>query len=241
MDIYPAIDIYGAKAVRLRRGDYAQMTVYSDDLLGVARSFSDAGAKYLHTVDLEGAKDGTTPNFSVIKNLARNSGLKVEIGGGIRDAETVERYLDAGIWRVILGTAAVSDPAFLDAMLAKWGDRIAVGVDIRDGMVAVKGWRETSSRECFEFCRELEGKGVDTVICTDISRDGMLGGTNIELYRALASEFRMKFVASGGVGSAADIKTLSAMGISGAIIGKALYEKTIDIGDALKAAEDGVR
>ncbi|MBQ7160534.1 MAG: 1-(5-phosphoribosyl)-5-[Clostridia bacterium] len=237
MDIFPAIDLYKKKAVRLKRGDYSEMTVYSDDPISVARSFFETGAEFLHTVDLEGAKDGTTPNFEIIKDLALNSGLKVEIGGGIRDSRTVERYLDAGVWRVILGTAAISDPEFLDEMLARYGERIAVGVDIKDGLVAVHGWREVTGRECFDFCRELENKGVSTVICTDISCDGMLGGTNIGLYRRLVRKFKMKFVASGGVSTTDDIETLKEMGISGAILGRALYEKTLDLGDALKAAK----
>ena len=237
MDIFPAIDLYEKKAVRLKRGDYSEMTVYSDDPISVARSFFETGAEFLHTVDLEGAKDGTTPNFEIIKDLALNSGLKVEIGGGIRDSRTVERYLDAGVWRVILGTAAISDPEFLDEMLARYGERIAVGVDIKDGLVAVHGWREVTGRECFDFCRELENKGVSTVICTDISCDGMLGGTNIGLYRRLVRKFKMKFVASGGVSTTDDIETLKEMGISGAILGRALYEKTLDLGDALKAAK----
>ena len=214
MDIFPAIDLYKKKAVRLKRGDYSEMTVYSDDPISVARSFFETGAEFLHTVDLEGAKDGTTPNFEIIKDLALNSGLKV-----------------------ILGTAAISEPEFLDEMLARYGERIAVGVDIKDGLVAVHGWREVTGRECFDFCRELENKGVSTVICTDISCDGMLGGTNIGLYRRLVRKFKMKFVASGGVSTTDDIETLKEMGISGAILGRALYEKTLDLGDALKAAK----
>ncbi len=236
MDIFPAIDLYQKKAVRLKRGDYSEMTVYSDDPLSVARSFCKEGAEYLHTVDLEGAKDGTTPNFELIASLARDSGLKVEIGGGIRDEGTVERYFNAGVWRVILGTAAISDPGFLDRMLERYGERIAVGVDIKDGLVAVRGWREITGRECFDFCRELEEKGVSTVICTDISRDGMLGGTNVGLYRRLARSFGMKFIASGGVSSADDVRALREMGISGAILGRAIYEKTLGLGEALAAA-----
>lgn len=223
--------------VRLCRGDYAQMTVYSDDPLGVARDFASRGARFLHTVDLDGAKDAGTPNFGMIGRLARESGLKVEVGGGIRDAETARRYLECGVWRVIIGTAAVANPGFLKSAVSEWGGRIAVGVDIRDGMVAVRGWRETSERECFDFCRELEETGVETVICTDISRDGMLGGSNIGLYRDLCAEFGMKFIASGGVGSAEEIKRLRDIGISGAIIGRALYEGTLDLADALEAAD----
>ena len=238
MDIFPAIDLYDKKAVRLKRGDYSKMTVYSDDPLAVARSFRDAGAAYLHTVDLEGAKNGSTPNFGVIESLAAGSGLKVEVGGGVRDEQTVGRYLDAGVWRVILGTAAIADPAFLDKMISRFGEKIAVGVDIKDGLVAVHGWREVTGRECFDFCRELEKKGVSTVICTDISCDGMLGGTNIGLYRRLVKKFKMYFIASGGVSTLDDIETLRDMGLSGAILGRALYEKTLDLAEALRAAEE---
>ena len=237
LDIFPAIDLYEKKVVRLKRGEYSKMTVYSDDPVSIAREFHAAGAEYLHTVDLEGAKDAATPNFDIVRALALKSGLKVEIGGGVRDEDTVERYLDAGVWRVILGTAAISDPAFLDRMLAKYGDSIAVGVDIKDGLVAVHGWREVTGRECFDFCRELENKGVGTVICTDISCDGMLGGTNIGLYRRLTKTYKMKFVASGGVSSIDDIATLKSMGISGAILGRALYEGTLDLGEAISASE----
>ena len=236
MDIFPAIDLYDAKVVRLRRGDYDRMTVYSDDPLSFARSFERTGAKYLHTVDLEGAKDGTTPNFGVISKLAAETGLKVEVGGGIRSAETVKKYLDSGVWRVILGTAALTDPGFLCDMIDKWGDRIAVGTDVKDGMVAVRGWREVTGRECFDFCRELEHIGVSAVICTDISRDGMLGGSNTGLYKRLTDEFDMAFIASGGVSDLGDVAALKEIGLAGAILGRALYENKLDLGKALEAA-----
>ncbi|MBE6556537.1 MAG: 1-(5-phosphoribosyl)-5-((5-phosphoribosylamino)methylideneamino)imidazole-4-carboxamide isomerase, partial [Ruminococcaceae bacterium] len=182
MKLFPAIDMIGGKAVRLVRGDYAQMTVYSDDPVSVARSFAEAGATCMHMVDLEGARDGGCPNLDTIRRIVQDTELFVEVGGGIRDAKTVETYLSAGVGRVILGTAAVTNPAFLDDMLRQHGERIAVGVDIRDGYVAIKGWTELSEMTCFDFCADLERRGVRTVICTDISKDGLLGGTNTELY-----------------------------------------------------------
>ena len=181
MNIFPAIDIIDGKAVRLERGDYAKMTVYSDSPVEVAKSFEAVGAKYLHVVDLEGAKDGTTPNLDVIVKIIAETSLKVEVGGGIRSHEVLDAYINAGVYRVILGTAAVSDPVFLSEALEKYGDKIAVGVDLSDGMVAIKGWREVSSISCMDFFEKLEGLGVKTVICTDISKDGLLGGTNVEL------------------------------------------------------------
>lgn len=237
MELYPAIDLYNKSAVRLKRGDYERMTVYSNDPMSVADSFKAAGAKWLHTVDLEGARDGGTPNYDIIERLAKESGLLVEIGGGIRDAETVEKYINAGVSRVILGTAALTDPEFLRGSVEKYGKKVAVGVDIKDGFVAIRGWRDVSERECFDFCRELETFGVATVICTDISRDGMMGGTNLELYRDLSRKFKMEFIASGGISTIDDIKALNCMGLSGAILGRALYEKTLDLAQALEAVK----
>lgn len=237
MELYPAIDLYDKCAVRLKRGDYDRMTVYSNDPISVAASFKSAGASWLHTVDLEGARDGGTPNCDIIERLAKESGLKVEIGGGIRDMQTVEKYINAGVSRVILGTAALTDPAFLRGSVEKYASKVAVGVDIKDGFVAIRGWRDVSERECFDFCRELEEIGVATVICTDISRDGMMGGTNLELYRDLSREFKMEFIASGGVSTLDDIRALDSMGMSGAILGRALYEKTLDLAEALEAVK----
>ena len=178
MELFPAIDLIGGCAVRLVKGDYAQKTVYSDNPAEVAKSFAAAGAKYLHVVDLEGAKDGGTPNLETIKNIVENGGLLVEVGGGIRSEEVIKKYLDAGVFRVILGTAAVQNPAFLEEMVQKYGEKIAVGVDIKDGMVAIKGWTEVSAESCFDFCEKLQKMGVKTIICTDISKDGMLCGPN---------------------------------------------------------------
>ena len=235
MNIFPAIDIIGGKAVRLVRGDYDQMTVYDNDPVAVAKRFAAAGAKYLHAVDLEGARDGNTPNIETVKALVQNGGLLVEIGGGIRSMETVKTYIDAGVWRVIIGTAAVTDPAFLDAALAAYGERIAVGVDIRDGKVAIKGWTEVSALDCFDFCRTLVEKGVSTVICTDISKDGLLGGTNLALYAEMVKAFpTLNITASGGVSSVEDVQKLNDMNLYGAILGKALYTGNLDLGAALR-------
>ena len=235
MNIFPAIDIIGGKAVRLVRGDYDQMTVYDNDPVAVAKRFAAAGAKYLHAVDLEGARDGNTPNIETVKALVKDGGLLVEIGGGIRSMETVKTYMDAGVWRVIIGTAAVTDPAFLDAALAAYGERVAVGIDIRDGKVAIKGWTEVSALDCFDFCKTLVEKGVSTVICTDISKDGLLGGTNLALYAELVRAFpTLNITASGGVSSVDDVQKLNDMNLYGAILGKALYTGNLDLGEALK-------
>ena len=236
MKIFPAIDLLGGKAVRLKKGDYNEVTVYSDCPPKMAKSFVEAGAEWIHVVDLDGARDGSTANFDTVAEIAK-VGLKVEIGGGIRSMETVEKYIEAGVSRVIIGTAAVSDPEFLKEAIAKYGEKIAVGVDIKDGMVAIKGWKEISALECFDFCEKLEYEGVSTIICTDISKDGMLSGTNTELYRALSEKFTMDFVASGGVSTIEDIKALSSMGMYGAIVGKAIYTGNIDLKEAIAAAK----
>ena len=233
MYIFPAIDLYEGKAVRLQRGDYNKMTVYSDNPVELGYMFADAGAKFLHTVDLEGAKDGTTPNLSVVAELAKKSGLKVQVGGGIRNGDTVERYLDAGVERVIIGTAAVTDPGFLYEMVEKYGSHIAVGVDIKDGMAAIRGWMEKSELSCYGLFDRLTSAGVQTVICTDISKDGMLSGTNVELYRDLMNRYTVDIIASGGVTTVADIEELRNMNMYGAIVGKAIYQKTIDLREAI--------
>ena len=234
MKIFPAIDIYEGKAVRLFKGDYAQMTVYNDDPLAVARDFEAAGATCLHLVDLEGAKSGDTPNLDTVKHIVQNTDLFTEIGGGIRSMATVNAYLSAGVDRVILGTAAVCDPAFLREAVAAWGERIAVGVDIRDGKVAIKGWTETAEKDAMDFCRELETLGVRTVICTDISRDGAMQGTNHALYRTMSETLALDIVASGGVSSLSDVEELAKTGLYGAIIGKAYYTGAIDLRKAIE-------
>ena len=234
MHLFPAIDLFEGKAVRLLRGDYAQMTVYSDDPVAVAKSFREAGAEYLHAVDLEGARDGGTPNFDTVKRLVEESGLKVEIGGGIRDMETVDKYIDAGVFRVILGTAALTDREFLKAAVRKYGDKIAVGVDLKDGYVAIKCWTETSSVSGMDFIGELVNIGVSVIMCTDISQDGAMSGTNEELYREIGENFpNLKLVASGGISNVDIVKRLSTTGIYGAILGKAVYTGDIDLAEAI--------
>ena len=237
MIIFPAIDLLGGKAVRLMRGDYNQVTVYSDNPLHTAILFKISGAEYLHVVDLDGARDGDTANFDTIASIAENSKLKVEVGGGIRSMETVERYLDAGVFRVILGTAAITEPGFVAEAVARFGDRIAVGVDIKDGLVAIKGWTEVSDKNAFAFGREMDDIGVKTVICTDISKDGVLGGTNLELYRELSAALSLDIIASGGVSTLEDIRALKALGLYGAIIGKALYTGGISLSDAIELSK----
>lgn len=234
MKIFPAIDLRGGKVVRLVKGDYDRMTVYGDDPLSVCKKFDAAGAKYLHVVDLDGAKDGTTANFEVIRSLVCFGGLKVEVGGGIRSEEVIKKYVDIGVLRVILGTVAVTDPGFVCKMTKKYGDKIAVGVDIKDGMVATHGWTKVSELECFDFCRRMSEYEVKTLICTDISKDGLLSGTNLGLYKRLCTEFRLDIVASGGISSLDDIRALSQTGVCGAILGKALYAHKIDLAEAIK-------
>ena len=238
MNIFPAIDLYDGCVVRLVRGDYQQMQVYSNDPVSVAKQFEAAGAEYLHVVDLAGAKDGSTPNLETIRAITASTSLKVEVGGGIRSEEVIRIYLDAGVFRVILGTVAVTEPEFTKAMVAKYGEQIAVGVDIRDGFVAIKGWTETSALSCREFCKTLSKIGVKTIICTDISKDGCLGGTNLPLYRELSKEFSMNIVASGGVSTLSDVQALKEMDLYGAILGKALYTGNIDLAEAVRLCAD---
>jgi len=235
MIIYPAIDLFEGKAVRLKRGDYAQMTVYSDDPASVAKGFGKSGATALHVIDLEGAQKGKPTNFEVIKQIATRSGLFTQVGGGIRTSETTEKYLNAGVKRVILGTAAVSTPGLLQELVNNYGESIAVSVDIKDGLVAIKGWTEVSDRDALDFCCIVEELGVQTLICTDISKDGMLSGTNMELYKTLRSKLSIGLVASGGVTSLDEIRTLSKLGLDGVILGKALYTGAIDLAEAISA------
>lgn len=237
MLIFPAIDLYEGQAVRLYKGDYAQKTVYSDDPASVALAFKAAGAEWIHLVDLEGAKSGETPNFSVVAQIKEKSGLRCEIGGGIRSLETVEKYLSAGIDRVILGTAAVTDPEFLSAVLDRYADRCAVGIDIKDGSVAIRGWTESSGLDAFDFCEKLQKLGARNVICTDISKDGAMMGTNRALYRDLSKRFSIDITASGGVSTLDDVKALRKMDLYGAIIGKAYYTGAIDLREAIEAAK----
>ena len=237
MKIFPAIDLFGGQAVRLYKGDYDQMTVYDPEPLNTVRKFEAAGAKNLHLVDLEGAKTGQTTNLPTIEKLAANTGLFIEVGGGIRNMDTVRRYLEAGASRVILGTAAVTDPDFLAAAVAAYGDKIAVGADLKDGKVAIKGWLETSQEGWEAFFDKMQTLGVSTIICTDISKDGAMQGTNRELYKLLAQKYTMNIIASGGVSSLEDIQALKAAGVQGAIIGKAYYTGAIDLAQAVKLGE----
>ncbi|MBR3195987.1 MAG: 1-(5-phosphoribosyl)-5-[Clostridia bacterium] len=239
MWIFPAIDLIGGQAVRLKQGDYQEKTVYHKDPVAQAQAFAAAGARFLHTVDLDGAKSGRTENLDTVRRLVNESGLKVEIGGGIRTMETVTAYIRSGIWRVILGTAAVTDPAFLEAALDAYGDRIAVGVDVRDGQVMTRGWLSGSGVSCDELCGKLVRMGVKTVICTDISKDGMMEGTNVSLYEHLIQSFpQLDLVASGGVSSMSDVQRLRDEGLYGAIIGKALYTGAVDLKEAIRTAQE---
>ena len=236
MVIYPAIDLYEGKAVRLYKGDYQQMTVYSENPVGVSLEFTKKGATHIHLVDLEGAKTGETPNFEVVQNIKRATGLFCEIGGGIRSMDVIRHYMEAGIDRVILGTAAVTDPEFLQKAVSQYGNRIAVGVDIRDGYVAIKGWTEKSELEAFAFCEKMEQLGISALICTDISKDGAMQGANHDLYQQLSAKFSMDIIASGGVSSLEDVQRLAKMKIHGAIIGKAYYTGAIELSEAIEVA-----
>ena len=237
MKIFPAVDLFGGQAVRLFRGDYDQMTVYDPQPLNTVRKFEQAGASCLHLVDLEGARTGKTANLPVIEAIAAQTGLFIEVGGGIRTMDTIRRYLDAGAGRVILGTAAATDPDFTARAVARYGERIAVGADLKDGAVAVRGWLETTGESGEAFLERMQQLGVRTVICTDIARDGAMQGTNRALYRALAERFSMDIIASGGVSSLEDIAALRDAGAAGAIIGKAYYTGAVDLAEAVRLAE----
>lgn len=237
MKIFPAIDLYSKKAVRLYKGDYSQMTVYNENPVSVAKDFQRQGAKYIHVVDLEGAKNGTTPNIDVVKRIAEETDLFLEIGGGIRDIETVRKYLENGASRVILGTGAVKDEGLLTKAISLYGEKIAVGADVKDGYIAIKGWVEKSEYSLDAFLEKMESLGVKTVICTDISRDGAMRGTNLELYKRLSQKYSLNIIASGGVSSIDDILSLKEMNVDGAIIGKAYYTGAIDLKEAIEVAK----
>ena len=236
MIILPAIDLLDRKAVRLLNGDYNQVTVYSNSPLEVAEKFKSLGADYIHMVDLDGAKYGTTPNMNIVAEVAEKTGLFVEIGGGIRSMQTVRDYIDAGVSRVILGTAAICDESFLDEAVAAYGEKIAVGADVKNGNIAVKGWLEESNVTLDEFFEKMQKKGVKNIICTDISRDGAMRGTNLELYRELSEKYSLDITASGGVSSLDDVKALRQMNLYGAIIGKAYYTGAVDLKEAIEVA-----
>lgn len=236
MIILPAIDLLGRKAVRLLKGDYNQVTVYSDSPLEVAEKFKSLGATHIHMVDLDGAKYGTAPNMDIVAEVAEKTGLFIEIGGGIRSMETVKKYIDAGISRVILGTAAICDDDFLKEAVKAYGEKIAVGADVKDGKIAVKGWLEQSDVTLDEFFLKMQDLGVKDIICTDISRDGAMRGTNLELYRELSAKYSLDITASGGVSSIEDVKRLREMNLYGAIIGKAYYTGAVDLEEAIEVA-----
>ena len=237
MYIYPAIDLFEGKAVRLYKGDYSKMTVYGDDPAAIARDFVSLGATHVHIVDLEGARGGSTPNFDVIREIKHSCGLFCETGGGVRSLDTVEAYLSAGLDRVILGTAAVKDGELLAIAAREYGSRIAVGADIRDGLISVNGWTESSGIDAFEFCGRMCALGIGTLICTDISRDGAMQGPNVSLYRRLSRELPANIIASGGVSSIDDVRQLAAVNIHGAIIGKAYYTGAVNLKEAVEVAK----
>lgn len=237
MLIYPAIDLYQGKAVRLLKGDYAQMTVYSENPPQIGLDFISKGAAHIHLVDLEGAKSGTTPNFETVCAIKAATNAFCEVGGGVRSMAVIDRYLHAGIDRVILGTAAVTEPGFVEEAVKKYGDRVAVGIDIKDGFVAIKGWTEKSTLNAMDFAAKMHSIGVKTLICTDISKDGAMEGTNHSLYQTLSQRFDLQIIASGGVSSLEDVQRLAAMNIHGAIIGKAYYTGAIDLREAIEVAK----
>lgn len=238
MIIFPAIDLYDKKAVRLYKGDYSNMTVYSDNPAEIAKDFKRCGAEYIHVVDLEGAKDGTTPNIDVVERIVRESGLFVEIGGGIRTLEVLDKYFERGVSRAILGTAAVNDEEFLAIAVKKYGEKIAVGADVKDGYIAIKGWLEKSEYTLEAFFEKMQKLGVKTIICTDISKDGAMRGTNLEMYRELSAKYSLNIVASGGVSSISDVRSLAKMKLYGAIIGKAYYTGALSLDEAVKVAKE---
>ena len=237
MIILPAIDLYEGKAVRLFKGDYNQMTIYDNNPSNIAKKFENAGARYIHLVDLEGAKTGETPNIDVVREIVKSTSLSVEIGGGIRTFDVIESYLLLGVKRVILGTAAVTEEGFVKKAVAEYGSHIVVGADIKDGFVAIKGWTEKSNLTCDEFCLKMQNDGVKTIIVTDISKDGAMKGTNLALYKTLSEKFRLDITASGGVSTMEDIRQLRKMDLYGAIIGKAYYIGAIDLAKAIEVAK----
>ena len=237
MLIFPAIDLYEGHAVRLYKGDYSRMTVYSNDPLSVAEDFRQKGAGQIHLVDLEGARSGGTPNLGTVCRIKERTGLFCEVGGGIRSMEVADAYIGAGVDRVILGTAAVTNEDFAARAAERYGDKIAVGIDVRDGKVAIRGWTETSALDAVEFCRRMKSLGITTFICTDISKDGAMRGANHDMYRAFSEVGGINLIASGGVSSLSDVRALAVAGLYGAIIGKAYYTGDIDLTGAIEAAK----
>lgn len=234
MIVLPAIDLKDGKCVRLLQGDKDKETIYGDDPVAMAKHFEDIGAQYLHIVDLDGAFDGKPGNLDVIEQIVNNVSIPVEVGGGIRDMETAKRYLNAGVSRIIIGTKAIEDLDFIDKLITKFDDKIAVSLDAKDSIVATKGWTELSDLEVIEVASKLEKLGLSTLIYTDISKDGMLTGPNLKMLDVLNRGLHMNIIASGGVASEENLEALEEMGLYGAITGKAIYEKTIDLEDYLK-------
>lgn len=237
MKLYPAIDLRGGQAVRLYQGDYDQMTVYNPDPVAQAKAFAAAGAKYLHVVDLDGAKDGLAVNFFTIQSITAAGDLFVEVGGGIRDQQRIEDYLALGVGRCILGTVAVRDFDFTARMARTYGDKIVVGVDMKDGYVAVSGWKELTPEPGLDFCRRCADAGVKSLIVTDISRDGTMQGTNMQLYRDLLTIPGVEITASGGIARMEELDELQAMGCHAAILGKSIYTGAIDLAQAVARFE----
>lgn len=237
MIILPAIDLFDNKAVRLYKGDYAQMTVYNENPVAVAKQFEKAGAAWVHLVDLAGAKQGQPVHFNVVKDIVSQTGLQAEIGGGIRNMQTIDAYIQAGAARVIIGTAAVQDEEFLKAAINKYGDKIAVGADVADGKIAIKGWLEKSAYSLDEFLQKMVALGVKTIICTDVSKDGAMKGANVLLYKTLTKKYPLQVIASGGVSSLDDVRALANDNVYGAIIGKAYYIGAIDLQQAIQVAK----
>lgn len=240
MQIYPAIDLKNKQVVRLYKGDYAKVTVYSDNPVATALSFKEAGAGNIHLVDLDGAKEGSPINYGVIKDIVSETQLFAEVGGGIRDMRRIENYLKAGAGRVILGTAALENPDFLAEAVKEFGGSVAVGIDAKDGKVATRGWLDVSDTDAAEFAVRVRDAGVKTVIYTDISKDGTLSGTNMEVYGKLVKIGGLNVIASGGITYIDEIRQLARVGVYGAILGKALYAGLLNLADALRAAEESV-
>lgn len=234
MKLFPAIDIKDHKVVRLLRGDYEKVTVYEQTPLEAAQTFLHAGAKNLHIVDLDGAKDGSLANFESIKSVLEQTNMFVEVGGGIRTLERIQKYLEIGVSRVILGTAALEDPLFLKEALQTYGVHVAVGVDAAEGRVATHGWLNVSNIDSFDFCIRMRDLGVKNIVYTDIAKDGALSGTNLQIYRRLRTIQGLDITASGGITYYEELEDLADMGIYGAILGKALYSGTLDLKEALK-------
>lgn len=237
MFIFPAIDIIDGKVVRLCKGDFSSVKSYAVSPLEAAENFSAQGATHLHVVDLDGAKSGNADNSKTIENIISKCGLFVEVGGGIRTFDRIQKYIDCGVGRVILGTIAVKDFSFVEKAVAKFGEAVAVGVDAINNKIAVSGWEEVTAIDALQFCERLKSVGVLNVIYTDISKDGMLNGTNINVYEVLCQTKYPKITASGGISDLSELKKLKELGIYGAILGKALYEKEIDLKEAITVGE----